>query len=505
MRTEVLKRFETNLPADDVHPYRSGPWRPQHTEWRAWDLDVTGEIPADLNGVYLRNTENPLHLPLATYHPFDGDGMVHSLHLADGEASYTNRFVRTKGLAAEIDSGGALWAGFVERPEDALRSDGWGARTRMKDASSTDVVVHGGVALTSFWQCGDLYRLDPITLETLGTESWNGAFPAEGVSAHTKLDEQTGELLFFNYSTEAPYMHYGVVGSDGALTHYIDVPLPGPRLTHDLAFTTNYTIINDCPLFWDPRALDGGLYVPRFFPDLPTRFGIVPRFGGTDEIRWFEADPTYVLHWINAFEDGDEVVVDGYFQHSPVPKVPTGAGIERIIYSHLDLYELRTEIRRWRFNLRTGATREETLTDRVCEFGVINPTIAGRSYRYAYSALPCEGWFGFRGLLKHDLVTGAETVVELPDGVYGSEAVMVPRSAPQPGAESEPGSRSEPGAEDDGYLLTYLIDTVNDRSSCLILDAAAPEDGPLATVSLPERISSGTHATWAPADALDRG
>ena len=176
------------------------------------------------------------------------------------------------------------------------------------------MVVHGGLALTSFYQCGELYQLDPRTLEQRGRASWSGLFPDDGVSAHPKIDENTGEMLFFNYSTEAPYMHYGVVSAAGELVHYIDVPLPGPRLPHDMAFTDNYAIVNDCPLFWEPRALAEGHYAARFFPELPTRFGVIPRHGATDEIRWFEADPTFVLHWINAYEDDGEIVLDRFFR-----------------------------------------------------------------------------------------------------------------------------------------------------------------------------------------------
>ena len=488
MKTEVLAEFESNLPEDDAHPYRSGPWRPQHTERRAWDLEVQGEIPRDLNGVYLRNTENPLHLPISTYHPFDGDGMLHSMHFADGDATYVNRFIRTAGLQAEIENGGALWAGFVESPADALREDGWGARTRMKDASSTDVTVFRGSALTSFWQCGDLYRLDPLSLETLGTETFAGGFPAEGVSAHTKVDENTGEMLFFNYSTEAPFMHYGVVSPAGELEHYIDVPLPGPRLTHDMAFTENFAILSDCPLFWDPSAMEAGLYLPRYFPDLPTRFAVIPRRGQTSDIRWFEADPTYVLHWINAYEEGDEIVLDGFFQRDPMPRPPKDASFEQVIYSHLDLHSLQAEVRRWRLNLTTGATTEETLSDRVMEFGMINSGHAGRPYRYSHNALPTQGWFGFNGIVKQDVVTGAETAVTLEEGQFASETVMAPRD----GAT----------AEDDGYLLTFVSDMNADSSFCLILDAADPAAGPIARVAMPERISSGTHAHWAPESVL---
>jgi len=482
MKTEIHQRFESKLPADDDHPYRTGAWRPQTVEYDAWDLEVVGEIPDDLAGVYLRNTENPLLPPIERYHPFDGDGMLHSISFAGGEARYHNRFVRTDGFMAEREAGETLWAGIAESPKLAKRTDGWGARPRMKDASSTDVVVHRGVALTSFWLCGDLYRLDPYTLEDLGKESFGGRFPAEGVSAHPKIDENTGEMLFFNYGTDAPYMHYGVVDAEGELAHYIDVPLPGPRLPHDMAFTENFAIVNDCPMFWDPEAMRAGHYATRFFPELPTRFGVIPRRGSSQQIRWFEAEPTFVLHWINAYEDGDEIVLDGFFQSTPSPPRVPGMTLNETLFRYLDLYAMGARAHRWRFDLKTGACREQRLSDRIMEFGMINGRYAGRPNRYSYNALPAEGWFGFEGIVKHDLVRGTEEVVKLPEGVFASETAMAPRI----------GSTSE----DDGYLVTFTMDTNDDRSECLVLNAASPGDEPIARITLPERIASGTHACW---------
>ena len=87
MKTQIHERFESGLPDDDDHPYRTGAWRPQQTEYDAWDLDVVGNIPDDLSGVYLRNTENPLLPAVERYHPFDGDGMLHSISFAGGEAN----------------------------------------------------------------------------------------------------------------------------------------------------------------------------------------------------------------------------------------------------------------------------------------------------------------------------------------------------------------------------------------------------------------------------------
>src|SRR4051812_7182724 len=110
MNVREVGRLPNLLPATDDHPYRTGAWTPTFVEYDADALDVIeGTIPADLAGVYLRNTENPVMPAIGRYHPFDGDGMVHALTLAGGGASYRNRFVRTAGLAAELEAGAPQW------------------------------------------------------------------------------------------------------------------------------------------------------------------------------------------------------------------------------------------------------------------------------------------------------------------------------------------------------------------------------------------------------------
>lgn len=488
MTISLHHEWESLLPVNDTHPYRTGAWRPQTKEWTATNMTVEGHIPDDLNGVYLRNTENPLIPAADRYHPFDGDGMIHSIYFNNGAAEYRNRFIRTEGLLAEVEAGGPLWSGLAESPLVAPRTDGWGARTRMKDASSTDVVVHNGVALTSFYQCGDLYRLDPISLSDKGREKWNGKFPTAGVSAHTKVDEATGELMFFNYQTTYPYMHYGVVSATGELAHYTPVPLPGPRLPHDMTFTENYSILNDCPLFWKEDLIERGIYATQFHRDMPTRLGVIPRYGTEKDIKWFECDATYVLHWINAFEEGDEIVVDGYFQFDPSPSVGPDATLEQRMFRFLDLFALQSRPYRWRLNMKTGTVKEGPLSDTITEFGMISGRVAGKHYEWVYSTLPAEGWFGFEGIIKHNVKTGSEENYRLPDGVYASETVFAPRPEPQ--------------SEDDGYLVTFTMDVINDQSHCLVFDAQNVSDGPVARIQLPERICSGTHATWAAANTL---
>ncbi|MDE0854610.1 MAG: carotenoid oxygenase family protein [Nevskia sp.] len=489
MKATLVNRVHSTIDPADDHPYLNGAWTPMTEEWDADDLTVEGSLPRDLNGVYLRNSENPVHQPLGKYHPFDGDGLLHSIHFHDGRAGYRNRFVRTAGFLAEQAAGRALWSGLAEMPPRSERP-GWGAQGALKDSSSTDVVVHAGRALSSFYQCGALYQLDPVTLQQFGPAGWNGAFPAEGVSAHAKVDPRTGELLFFNYSKQAPYMHCGVVDAAGRLVHYRPVPLPGPRLPHDMAYTRRFMILNDLPLFWDASLFGKGLHVARMH-DLPSRFALVPRPGTEAEeaIRWFEADPTYVLHFVNAWEEGEEVVLDGYRQRTPMP--PPLAGAPRayaMLLAYTDLHSLKPQLWRWRFNLRDGSTREEPLDEGISEFGSYDHRRSAQPNRYVYSALGEPGRFLFNGLRKHDLREQTHQDITFGSGVYGSEAPFAPRDG---GTE-----------EDDGYVVSFITDLNRDCSECWVYAAQDLGAGPLAKLRLPARIPSGTHSCWAPAKEL---
>ena len=69
-------------PAD--HRFLEGSFAPVEEEITAFDLPVTGQVPAGLNGRYLRNGPNPLGLDDPNYHWFLGAGMVHGVRLRDG-------------------------------------------------------------------------------------------------------------------------------------------------------------------------------------------------------------------------------------------------------------------------------------------------------------------------------------------------------------------------------------------------------------------------------------
>ncbi len=478
------------------HPYLSGAWTPVHEEVSVDELEVIeGEVPRDIDGIYLRNTENPVHQPLGRHHPFDGDAMVHQVDIRNGKVSYRNRFIRTHCFTEEQIAGQSLWGGLMDPPGTSLRP-GFGAHGGLKDTGSTDIIVHAGVAYATFYQCGEAWMLDPVTLENLGKAPWG---PLDGVSAHPKVDEATGELMFFNYSVHAPYMHYGVVDRAGKLAHYVPIPLPGPRLPHDMAITKHWSILNDMPLFWDEEALKKDIHAARMHDGVPTRFALIPRHGQPEDVRWFEAEPTYVLHWTNAWEaknenGEDEVVLEGYHQSCPMPDPLQEYGRYAHMMAYVDEHSFQCRMHRWRFNLTTGETREERLSDRIVEFGMINPDYAMRKSRYVWHTTSKPGWFLFNGFVKHDTETGEEQVYQLPEGVFASEAPVVPKKG---GLSSSSEAVGQQGlSEDDAYLVTFLIDENSGTSEFAILDASDVSKGPICRLALPHKISSGVHSTW---------
>jgi carotenoid cleavage dioxygenase len=460
--------------------FLTGIYGPISTEIIADDLTVIGEIPRDLDGVYLRNGPNPIFQPRGRYHWFDGDGMVHAIEFHDGKAMYRNRWVRTEAFVAEQEAKRALWPGLMDRP-DPNAPKGAGSDAWLKDSANTDLVFHNGYALALWYQCGLPYKLDPRTLETIGIERFGGKL-ARAVSAHAKVDPILGELMFFDYATKPPLMTYSVVSATGELTHHEAIDLPGPRLPHDMAFTERYSLLMDLPLFWDPALLDRHVHKVTFYPDLPSRFGILPRYGNDADVKWFEASPCYIYHVVNAWEDGEEFVMDACRVIQAEPNAKRGEGDLARMRAFL---RLEAQLYRWRFNLVTGSVKEEQLDDTTTEWPTINRHKMGRRSRYSYSSFVPH----YEGLVKYDNERGTSEKYFYGPGRTSNEAPFAPRV----GASEE----------DDGYVVTFVADeNAKSTGEVIVLDAKNIAAGPVARVQIPRRVPTGFHSMWVPGEQM---
>lgn len=456
--------------ATDLIAYVQGPYARVDDERTDVDLVVEGELPAGLRGVFAQNHANPRFAPPGFYHWFDGDGMVHGVELADGKATYRNRYVRTAAFDAETAAGRALHDGILGPlgPLDSPVLD--------KDTANTDLTFFRGGLFATWWLSGEPVRLGLPGLDTVGVERF-GAPPGLRVAAHPKVDPARDELCFIDYDVYGRRgLKTGVIGADGQLRHLWDVPGARPTLYHDIAITRSYTVIPDLPMAYDPKKLAQGKRRPTFLPDQPSRFALVHRETGVT--RWFEASPCYSYHTVNAYEDGDKVHLIGCRIEQPTPVRPRAedADVPR-------LFHLRLEpvLFRWTFDLRTGATTETALDDVLTEFPRMDDRFLGSNARYAFHPRVDRGpTLLFDGLIRYDLVNGASTTLALPPDTVGAEAVFAPRSE----------------AEGDGWLLHFQTDRQGEKSELVVIDAV--EMAVVARVQLPRRVPFAFHAEWAP-------
>lgn len=457
-------------------PMLTGPFAPIADELELDDLPVEGEIPKDLSGVYLRNGPNQQFEPKGAHHYFDGEGMIHSGLFRDGKFTYRNKWVRTDGFKKNEEAGEELYWGVMNSNKDSDSKP-------MNNAANTDVIGHGGKAVASWYLSGVPYIIDPMTLDTVKAAPEYVSGPGKGMSAHFKVDEHTGDLLFFDYFTEAPYMSYGVVNKEGKLVHHVPIELPGSRLMHDMGASANYSILHDVPVYHDHDALKAGRHKIRFDSSLPIRFGVIPRFGASDSIRWFEFSSCFLYHVINCWEEGDEVVMIAC-RYMPSIK-HDGTIDEEATAKRIARLQMDARLWSYRMNMKTGEAVEKCLNpDHNVEFPSYNSQETGRYTKWAYLVDHDPNILRWTGIRKMNTDTG-ESVGEWSDGhddCWYSEPWFAPADNPK--------------SEDHGYVVTFCWNAKTKVQELQVFDALDINKGPVARIKLPRRLPPGFHACW---------
>jgi len=498
----------TSQTADIGNPYLEDFLAPVSTEVTAHDLPVTGHIPEHLDGRYLRNGPNPAaQVDPAVYHWFSGDGMVHGVALRGGQARwYRNRWVRSLSLCAAI---GEQAPARID-PRAGMLS--LGANTNvLSHAGRTLALVEGGVAN---------YELTD-ELDTVGTCDFDGTLSG-GYTAHPHRDPHTGELHAVSYSfARGRTVQYSVIDARGRARRTVDIEVSGSPMMHDFSLTDKYVVIYDLPVTFDPsqvlpakmppwlrlparlalQSIIGRVRVPSpinaivnrdpkhsdrmpyaWDPSYPARIGVMPREGGNRDVRWFDIEPCYVYHPLNAYSedrDGAEVLVLDVVSYPRMfDRDRRGPG------------DSRPSLQRWTLNLSTGTVTTERRDDRSQEFPRINESRLGAQHRFGYT-LGFDGGYLSAGrsamstsLYKHDYATGSCDVAPLDPDLLLGEMSFVPNPAAR--------------AEDDGILMGYGYHRGRDEGQLLLLDAQSLQS--MATVHLPQRVPMGFHGNWAAAD-----
>ncbi len=359
------------------HPQMRGNYAPIRFEATARDLVVEGELPTDLQGSLYRIGPNPQFAPRDDHHWFAGDGMVHAFHFDNGKVDYLNRWVRTPKWELEHSAGRSLFGVFGNPMTSDKSAHGTDA-----GVANTNIVWHAD-RLLALEEIHAPFEVDPQSLEARGYHNYEDKLKG-AMTAHPKIDPQTGEMHFFSYFGTGfftPHINYHVVDKDGQLIRSEQFEAPFPAMVHDFIVTAEHVVFPIFPLTADlKRALAGG---PPFAwePDKGSWLGILRRGDPIENLRWVQTDPCFVFHPMNAWSEPGCVVAD-MMQFEQAPLFPRADG------KRSDPAKASARLCRWRIDLNsdTDVCKREYIDDLSAEFPRLDERFAGLPYRHGYYA-----------------------------------------------------------------------------------------------------------------------
>lgn len=451
-------------PAGD-NLYLDGPFAPVDKETTTTSLRVRGSLPEELNGQYVRIGPNPIEMPANTakYHWFTGDGMVHGVRLAGGQALwYRNRWIGSKSAQQKLGR---------ERLPGKTRG--------VFDTVNTNVLGHAG-RLWAMVEAGPA----PVQLDAELSSVRHGLFDSEATvpfTAHPHKDPVTGDLHAITYdAVKHNTLNYVRVSPQGKVDKIVHIPVKHGPMVHDCAITRSQVVVLDLPVtfsWWELLKRSPFPYV--WNPKHGARVGLLPRDGQASDIRWLEVDPCYVFHPCNAFDQPDGSVV-----------------LDVVVHQHMfDTSrigpEADTQPRFERWTLPAGAKKvvREVISTRSQEFPRPDERRFAQPYRYAYAVEFSADKLGGQSVLKHDLKTRTTTEHRFGAHIKPGEFVFVPRS--------------ETSAEDDGWLVGFVCNLQTGLGEFHVLEAADVAAPARAVIELPAPVPLGFHGNWV--DAKDLG
>ena len=440
-------------------------------------LPVRGGLPRWLTGSLLRTGPAKWEVGDRTMnHWFDGLAMLHRFAFAQGEVSYANRFLQTRAYRAAREKGRIEYHEFATDPCRSLFQRVTGMFSPALTDNANVNLTKLGERFISMTETPIPVEFDAETLETAGV-----AYEAPGqmTTAHPHMDRATKGMLNFaaRLGPRNKYRFF-LLEPDRSKPRVIASTSVGePAYMHSFGLSERWLVLAEFPFVVNPLrlALGGRPYIENFQwkPELGTRFHLFDR--GTGEHRGpFEAEPRFAFHHVNSYEEDGEVVVD-------ICTWPDATIVEDLYLERLRAGKPARvgHLERFRISPEGGPATNERLVEEPIELPRINyGRVNERPYRYVWGVGAASGWLD--RIVKADLAAHTSTVWA-EDGSFPGEPVFVAA----PDAERE----------DDGVLLSVVLDGHKGNSFLLVLDAGSLEE--LARAEAPHHIPFGFHGQFA--------
>jgi carotenoid cleavage dioxygenase-like enzyme len=479
-------------------PMMKGFFAPTRFEADVYDCEVTGKIPSDLDGAFVRLGGDWLYPPkFEDDSPFSMDGYISMFRFKSGIVDYKGRWVKTPRFKADRAARRQLF-GKYRNPF----TDDPGVKGLDRSVQNTTPLAFAGKLFT-LKEDSLPYEIDCNTLETVGPWNFHGKYRSLTFTAHPKVDPETGEMICFGYEAsglETNDVFLYTVDKSGGVTREVRFKVPYISMVHDIGLTQEHVIIPVFGFVSSMERLHEGRVHWGWDGSKPSFVGIIPRDGEAKDIRWFKGPAGATVHTLNARTEGDRVILEApIYDSNPFPFFPSVDG------APWDPQKARAYIRRNTFNLNSrddGFTEEKLFEMNVSDLGRVDDRYLTRPYRYAYTSFTDSsrirdgrtgGWRGLGGAMNNcygrfDLATGKMNAYFAGETHSLQEVCFVPRP--------------KSSAEGDGYIMGVASNYAEMRSELVIADAQNLEAGDIARVILPFRSTAQVHGRWVDAGEL---
>jgi beta,beta-carotene 9',10'-dioxygenase len=447
-------------------------------------LPVRGIIPDWLEGTLVRNGPGTFEVGEQRYrHWFDGLAMLHKFSFGGGRVSYANKFLAGKAYEAAKSTGRIAYSEFATDPCRSL----FGRVSAVFSPQITDSAkVSVAKIADRFMALAETpiqVEFDPETLAAVGVFNYEERLTGQMTTVHPQFDLARERVynVVTRYHALSHYNVYRMTGG-GRPERVASLPVRKPSYMHSFGMTENYVILTEFPLVVNPVRLLLWLkpYIENFSwePRRGTPFWVVNRHT-SELIGRYDSDPFFAFHHINAFERGDELVID--LAAYDDADIVMSYYLNRLQDTGLELPLGR--LRRYRLPLKGKRVTHEQISEANLElphFDAGRFNMDGR-YRYVYgvSVNPEQRHGFYNQLVKIDIQSGRHLTWQAPD-CYPGEAVFVGR----PGRV----------AEDDGVLLSVVLDAGRQNSFLLVLDAASLNE--IGRAEIPQPVLFGYHGAF---------
>jgi beta,beta-carotene 9',10'-dioxygenase len=454
-------------------------------EYTAATLPVRGTLPEWLRGTLIRNGPGTFRVGSQQYrHWFDGLAMLHAFTFGSGRVSYANRFLGCKAHDAARATGRISYSEFATDPCRSLFARVMAVfRPEITDSAKVNVARLAGRYL-ALAETPIQVEFDPETLASVGVFAYEPRPVGQMTTVHPQVDAARGETvnLVTRYGAFSQYRFYRLAGT-GAPTRAATLRVSQPAYLHSFGMSRRYLVLAEFPLVVRPVELLLWLrpYIENFrwVPRRGTRFHVIDRATGARVAR-FEADPCFAFHHVNAWEDRGELVVDlvAYDDAGIIQSYY----LQRLSDAHSELPW--GTLRRVRLPLgrAQGRVDAEVLSETCLELPRVDERRhmdAALRYVYGVSVRADRRQGFYNQLVKVDVQRHAPAAW-YEDGCYPGEPVFI---ASPSGV-----------ADDDGVVVSVVLDERRGTSFLLVLDAATFTER--ARAEIPHAVLFGYHGAF---------